>query len=75
LQVEHIVPQARSGTNRVRNLTLACACCTTAKGTQTADEFGHPEVQAQARRPLNDAAAVNASRWALYRNGPESPCF
>jgi 5-methylcytosine-specific restriction endonuclease McrA len=67
LQVEHIVPKARGGTNRVSNLTLACAPCNNAKGTRTAEEFGHPEVQAQAKRPLKDAAAVNASRWALYR--------
>ena len=65
LHVEHIVPKARGGTNRVSNLTLACEPCNTAKGTQTADEFGYPDVQAQARRPLKDAAAVNASRWAL----------
>jgi 5-methylcytosine-specific restriction endonuclease McrA len=67
LQVEHRVPWARGGTNRVNNLPIACEPCNTAKGTQTAAEFGHPEVQAQARRPLKDAAAVNASRWALYR--------
>jgi 5-methylcytosine-specific restriction endonuclease McrA len=66
LQVEHLVPRARGGTNRVSNLTLACAPCNTAKGTQTAAEFGHPEVQAQAKLPLKDAAAVNASRWARY---------
>ncbi len=66
LQVEHIVPKARGGTNRVSNLTLACEPCNTAKGTQTADEFGYPSVQAHARRPLKDAAAVNASRWALF---------
>jgi len=65
LQVEHIVPKARGGTNRVSNLTVACEPCNTAKGTQTADEFGYPSVQAHARRPLKDAAAVNASRWAL----------
>jgi len=72
LQVEHIVPKARGGTNRVSNLTIACAPCNDAKGTQTAEEFGHPEVQRQevhrqAKRPLKEAAAVNASRWALYR--------
>jgi 5-methylcytosine-specific restriction endonuclease McrA len=67
LQVEHIIPKARGGSNRVSNLTLACQSCNDAKGTQTAEEFGHPGVQAQARRPLKDAAAVNASRWALYR--------
>jgi len=67
LQVEHIVPRARGGTNRVSNLTLACEPCNKAKGNRTAAEFGHPEVQVQAKKPLKDAAAVNATRWALYR--------
>lgn len=67
LQVEHIVPKARGGTNRVSNLTIACEACNVTKGSQTAAEFGHPEVQAQAKRPLKDAAAVNASRWMLFR--------
>ena len=40
LEVEHIVPKARGGTNRVSNLTLACVPCNLAKGTQTAAEFG-----------------------------------
>ena len=67
LEVEHIVPKARGGSNRISNLTLACKACNTKKGARTAGEFGHPEVQAQAKRPLKDAAAVNATRWALYR--------
>ncbi len=66
LQIEHIIPKARGGSNRVSNLTLACAPCNTAKGTQTADEFGHSTVQRQAKAPLKDAAAVNATRWALF---------
>lgn len=67
LQVEHIVPKARGGTNRVSNLTLACMPCNVAKGTQTAAEFGHPEVQVQAKQPLKHASAVNTTRWALYQ--------
>jgi 5-methylcytosine-specific restriction endonuclease McrA len=67
LQIEHIVPTARDGSNRVSNLTMACKPCNDAKGKQTAAEFGHPEVQAQAKAPLRDAAAVNATRWALDR--------
>jgi 5-methylcytosine-specific restriction endonuclease McrA len=67
LQIAHIVPKARGGSDRVSNLTLACEPCNSAKGTQTAAEFGHPEVAAQAKQPLRDAAAVNATRWALYR--------
>jgi 5-methylcytosine-specific restriction endonuclease McrA len=66
LQIEHITPKARGGSNRVSNLTLACEPCNTAKGTKTAAEFGHAEVQAQARLPLQDVAAVNATRWVLY---------
>ena len=34
LQVEHIVPRARRGSNRVSNLTLACEPCNMEKGTQ-----------------------------------------
>src|SRR5262245_35925809 len=60
-------PRARGGSNRVSTLRLACKPCNVKKGTQTAAEFGHPEVQAQARMPLKAAAAVNASRWALWR--------
>ncbi|MBA3825563.1 MAG: HNH endonuclease, partial [Ktedonobacterales bacterium] len=66
LEIEHIIPKARGGSDRVSNLTLACHNCNQAKGTQTAAEFGHPEVQTQAKAPLKDAAAVNATRWALY---------
>jgi 5-methylcytosine-specific restriction endonuclease McrA len=67
LQVEHIVPKARGGTNRVSNLAIACERCNIRKGKQTAAEFGHPDVQARARQPLQDPAAVNSNRWALYQ--------
>jgi 5-methylcytosine-specific restriction endonuclease McrA len=66
LEVEHIVPKARQGSNRVSNLTLACQPCNQVKGTQTAAEFGFPDIQVQAKQPLRDAAAVNTTRWALY---------
>src|SRR5215471_17672941 len=56
LEVEHIIPKSRGGSDRVSNLTLACRPCNQRKGNQTAAEFGHPEVQAQAKAPLKDAA-------------------
>ncbi|WP_276959237.1 RNA-guided endonuclease IscB [Allomeiothermus silvanus] len=74
LEVEHIVPRSRGGSDRVSNLTLACRACNQAKGNRTALEFGHPEVQARAKLPhpatrrkkhLKDAAAVNATRHAI----------
>ncbi len=67
LEIEHITPKARGGSNRVSNLTLACHTCNQTKGSQTAAEFGHPAVQAKAKQPLKDAAAVNATRWAIWR--------
>jgi 5-methylcytosine-specific restriction endonuclease McrA len=72
LQIEHIHPRARGGTNRISNLCLACDKCNTAKGTQDITNFlkKKPDVlkriQAQAKAPLKDAAAVNATRWALF---------
>ncbi len=67
LEVEHVVPRSRGGSHRVCNLTLACKPCNQAKGARTATEFGHPEVQARAKRTLRDAAAVNSTRWAIHR--------
>jgi len=67
LQVEHIQPTARGGSDRVSNLTLACQPCNQKKGNQTAAEFGFPTIQVQAKVSLTDAAAVNSTRWALYR--------
>ena len=64
-ELDHIRPRARGGCNRVSNLALSCHDCNAAKGDRTASEFGHPEVEAQARQPLRDAAAVNATRFAL----------
>ena len=63
LEIEHIVPRSRGGANRASNLTIACNSCNQKKGNQTAAEFGHPQVQEQARRPLRDAAMMNATRY------------
>jgi hypothetical protein len=48
---------------------LACYDCNQRKGSQTAVEFGYPDLQRKAKLPLKDAAAVNATRWAIYRQG------
>jgi len=72
LQVEHIVPKAKNGTNRISNLCLACEKCNQKKGTSHIKDFlvKKPEllkkIQLQAKRPLKDAAAVNSTRWALF---------
>lgn len=68
LQLDHLLPRSRGGPTRTSNLAPACEPCNQKKGNRTAAEFGYPEVEAQAQAPLRDAAALNASRWALcYR--------
>ena len=67
LEIEHIIPKSRGGSNRASNLTLACNACNQCKGNQTAEEFGYPAIQGKAKQPLKDVAAVNTTRWTLYR--------
>ncbi len=64
-EIDHVVPRSRGGSDRVSNLVLSCHACNTAKSDQTAVEFGHPHVEAEAKLPLRDAAAVNATRFAI----------
>ncbi len=72
LQIEHIVPRAKGGSDRLSNLALACEKCNRAKGTQDIAVFlkKKPEVLkrilATSKAPLKDAAAVNATRWKLF---------
>ena len=71
LQIEHIHPKARGGSNRISNLALACEPCNLKKAAQditlflAKDPKRLAKIQAQAKRPLRDAAAVNATRWNL----------
>ena len=73
LQIEHIIPRAKLGSNRVSNLCLACEKCNTRKGTKDIKDFLKKKpgllnkILAQAKAPLNDAAVVNATRWELFK--------
>ncbi len=73
LEIEHIVAKSKGGSNRVSNLTLACRKCNQTKGNKPVEQFlkKKPDllkkVLSQAKRPFKDAAAVNATRWELYR--------
>lgn len=74
LEIEHINPRSKGGSNRVSNLCLACNPCNQKKGNQDIKDFlkGKPDlllrILSQAKRPLADTAAVNATRWNLYEN-------
>ncbi|TMC23026.1 MAG: HNH endonuclease [Chloroflexi bacterium] len=73
LELEHIVPRARGGTDRISNLCLACESCNRRKGTQDISDFLADQparlcrVLAQTKAPLKNATAVNATRWELSR--------
>ncbi len=62
LEVEHIIPKSRGGSDRVSNLTISCHKCNQKKGNKTAEEFGHPEIQKQAKEPLKSTAFMNTVR-------------
>ncbi|HAX87583.1 MAG TPA: HNH endonuclease [Cyanobacteria bacterium UBA11370] len=78
LQIEHIYPKAKGGSNRISNLCLACEPCNIRKGTKDIKVFlaKKPDVLkrvlAQAKHPLKDAAAVNSTRWTLFNQLKET---
>ena len=71
LEIDHVIPRAHGGSNRVSNLCLACTRCNQSKGARPIEAFlAHkPELLTrilhQLKTPLKDAAAVNSTRWAL----------
>jgi HNH endonuclease len=73
LEIEHIHPKSKGGSDRVSNLTLACHECNQAKGSADIQDFliGKPAVLnqllQQVKQPLKDAAAVNATRFAIVK--------
>jgi 5-methylcytosine-specific restriction endonuclease McrA len=73
LQIEHIHPRSKGGSESVTNLCLACEPCNKRKGAQPIEVFlkDKPEIlkkiKAQAIRPLRDAAAVNTTRLFIVK--------
>ncbi len=59
LEIEHIIPKLRGGTDRVSNLAIACHKCNQKKGNQTAAEFGHPEIHQKTKQTLKETAFMN----------------
>lgn len=74
LNIDHIRPRARGGSNRIINLTLACIPCNEAKAAADIRKFlaAKPRqlerILAQAKAPLRDSAAMNATRWRLSKS-------
>src|SRR5260370_28195164 len=72
LEMDHVHPRSRGGSNRVSNLVIACQACDEAKADHPIEGFlaNRPEllahIQLQMKTPLADAAAVNSTRSRLY---------
>ncbi|MFD6095378.1 RNA-guided endonuclease IscB [Nocardiopsis flavescens] len=72
LNIDHVHPRSRGGSDRVANLVLACVSCNQAKADRPVEEFitdpkTLAKVLARAKAPLRDAAVVQSTRWALWR--------
>ena len=76
-EVEHMLPKAKGGSNRIDNLTLSCHNCNQKKGTLTAEEFIRQNLPAEKvakklkqlpkeKRLFKYMAHMNATRWTLY---------
>ncbi|MDA8143418.1 MAG: RNA-guided endonuclease IscB [Thermoplasmatales archaeon] len=65
LEIEHLTPKSRGGSNVVSNLAISCHECNQEKNNLTAEEFGHPELLKKASMPLRQAAFMNNVRWKI----------
>lgn len=73
LNIDHVLPRAKGGTDRISNLVLACVPCNQAKKDLLVEVFlaDRPNVlqriNAQRKIPLKDAAATQSVRNATLR--------
>ncbi|MER5533301.1 RNA-guided endonuclease IscB [Streptomyces mirabilis] len=71
LNIDHIQSRCRGGSDRISNLALACVPCNQAKGSTRVQDFLSADPQrlakilGQAKAPLRDSAAMNATQRQL----------
>ena len=68
MEIEHVIPRSRGGTDSLNNLVLSCNACNQAKGSQDVQTYleGKPNVLRRVEKHLNtnyrDAAHTNSIR-------------
>jgi 5-methylcytosine-specific restriction endonuclease McrA len=72
LEIEHLTPKSRGGSNRISNLGIACHPCNQKKDKMTVAEFVQDDarrtkIERQRKAPLKDAAAINTTRFAIVK--------
>ncbi len=71
LEIEHIIPKSKGGSNGVSNLTLACHDCNKKKGNMPVEQFlaSKPDklkrLKQQCLTSLKGAADMNSTRYAI----------
>lgn len=71
MQIDHVVPKSKGGTNSLNNLVLSCNACNQAKGSQDVQTYlkGRPSVlrrvKACLEKDYKDAAHTNSIRLFL----------
>lgn len=74
LEIEHIRPKSKGGSDRFNNLTLSCHQCNQNKSNQTVEEFlKHDparldDIKKHQKQSLRNAAAVNSTRNKLFES-------
>ena len=84
LEIEHVVPRSRGGSNRIDNLVIACRTCNNDKDIRWAGEWTASirrqsvlaagiqrraeRFHAEQRPILRHAATVSSTRWAHYNH-------
>ena len=68
MEIEHVIPRSRGGTDSLNNLVFSCRACNDAKGSQDVQTYlkGNPSVLRRVKARLNtnyrDAAHTNSIR-------------
>ena len=72
LNLDHLHPKSKGGSDRASNLAPSCQPCNVKKNNSLLKEFlkNKPEtlenILKNQKTPLRDAAAINATRWTLF---------